>query len=85
MGDVPSITVCFYSKGVLVRHQFIDCYKFSSVTKKFSVTEYDAVKIKFSTEYDDSSSDEVTLTDEDKTNNSELDKSVDEIDFIDGH
>lgn len=83
MGIDAGITVSFYAKGKLVSKQYINCYKCKAVSREFPVADCDHIKVRFSTEYDSSSSDSSTSS-EGEDNNSEADRLIDEVDFIDG-
>lgn len=63
MGVDAGVTIYFYTNGKLIKISHMDCYKFQSNCKDFNVTDFDCIKVKFSSEYD-SSSESVSEEDE---------------------
>lgn len=58
MGVDAGVTVCFYKNGQCVKADWFWCHNFRENSGVYDVTEYDKIVVRFSTEFDDSCTDD---------------------------
>ena len=59
MGLEAGVTVYFYKGDKLINIDYMSCYKFQYSRQFFDVSKFDKIELKFSTEHDSSSEQEL--------------------------